>query len=60
MNILLVLVPLSLGLVVLACWAFFWAVGNGQFDNLDASSWDALTDDPADEPPPQTPRSDDG
>lgn len=46
MNILLVLVPLSLALVVFAGWAFFWAVGNGQFEDLDASSWDALFDGP--------------
>lgn len=45
MNILLVLVPLSLALVVFAGWAFFWAVGSGQFENLDASCWDALLDD---------------
>lgn len=42
MNILFVLVPLSLSLVGLAGWAFFWAVGNGQFDNLDSSGWDVV------------------
>ena len=45
MNILLVLVPLSLALVVFALWAFFWAVGTGQFDDLETASWDALLDD---------------
>lgn len=44
MNILFVLVPLSLALVALALWAFFWAVGNGQFDDLESSGWDALID----------------
>jgi cbb3-type cytochrome oxidase maturation protein len=44
MNILLVLVPLSLALVAFALWAFFWAVGNGQFDDLESSGWDALLD----------------
>ena len=44
MNILLVLVPLSLALVAFALWAFFWAVGNGQFDELESSGWDALLD----------------
>ena len=44
MNILLVLVPLSLALVAIALWAFFWAVGNGQFDDLESSGWDVLLD----------------
>lgn len=44
MNILLVLVPLSLALVAFALWAFFWAVGNGQFDDLESSGLQALLD----------------
>ncbi|MDY6944759.1 MAG: cbb3-type cytochrome oxidase assembly protein CcoS [Pseudomonadota bacterium] len=45
MSILFVLVPLSLALVVFAGWAFFWAVGAGQFDDLDTPGWDALRED---------------
>lgn len=45
MNILFVLIPLSLVLVLLAGWAFFWAVGAGQFDDLESPSWDVLRDD---------------
>lgn len=45
MNIVLVLVPLSLVLVVLAVWAFFWAVGSGQFDDLDSPAYRVLLDD---------------
>lgn len=45
MNILFVLVPLSLLLVLFAGWAFFWAVGAGQFDDLDTPGWEALRDD---------------
>jgi cbb3-type cytochrome oxidase maturation protein len=45
MSILFVLVPLSLALVVLAGWAFFWAVGTGQFDDLDSPAWDMLHED---------------
>jgi cbb3-type cytochrome oxidase maturation protein len=45
MNILFVLVPLSLAIVLIAGWAFFWAVGAGQFDDLDSSGWAALIDD---------------
>jgi cbb3-type cytochrome oxidase maturation protein len=41
-SILFVLVPLSLALVVFAGWAFFWAVGAGQFDDLESPGWDVL------------------
>lgn len=42
MSILFVLVPLSLALVAFACWGFFWAVGNGQFDDLETPGWEAV------------------
>jgi cbb3-type cytochrome oxidase maturation protein len=42
MSILFVLIPLSLALVLFACWAFFWAVGTGQFDDLDSPAWEVL------------------
>ena len=45
MNILLVLVPVSLLLIGLAIWAFFWAVDSGQFDDLDTPGFRALDDD---------------
>ena len=45
MSILFVLVPLSLALVVFAGWAFFWAVGAGQFDDLDSPRWEVLRED---------------
>jgi cbb3-type cytochrome oxidase maturation protein len=44
-NILFVLIPLSLALVIIAGWAFFWAVDNGQFDDMDTPAWDVLRDD---------------
>ena len=44
MSILLLLIPVTLLLVGLACWAFFWAVGSGQFDDLETPAWDALSD----------------
>jgi cbb3-type cytochrome oxidase maturation protein len=31
----------SLILVACGCWAFFWAVDSGQFDDLDSPGWDA-------------------
>jgi cbb3-type cytochrome oxidase maturation protein len=48
MDILLILIPLSLVLVAFGCWAFFWAVDAGQFDDLDSPGWDVLRDDAAD------------
>jgi len=47
MSILFVLIPLSLLLVVFAGWAFFWAVGSGQFDDLESPGWEVLRDDSA-------------
>lgn len=47
MSILFVLIPLSLALVVCAGWAFFWAVGSGQFDDLESPGWEALRDETA-------------
>ena len=47
MSILYVLIPLGLVLVALGLWAFFWAVGNGQFDDLDSPGWSVLEDDDA-------------
>jgi cbb3-type cytochrome oxidase maturation protein len=35
MSALLVLIPVSLLLLGIALWAFFWAVNRGQFDDLD-------------------------
>ena len=39
------LIPLSLGLLVLAVGAFVWAVKRGQFDDLDTPALDLLEDD---------------
>ncbi len=56
MNILFVLIPLSLVLLALAIWAFFWAVGSGQFDDLDSPGWKILMDD--DSKPPSVDQPD--
>ena len=45
MIILLLLIPLSLMLLVLAIAAFVWAVKRGQFDDLDTPALDILVDD---------------
>jgi cbb3-type cytochrome oxidase maturation protein len=46
MNILLMLIPLSLMLLGVAVYAFWWAVDRGQFDDLDTPAIDILRDDP--------------
>jgi cbb3-type cytochrome oxidase maturation protein len=46
MSIIFIMIPLSLILVACGCWAFFWAVGAGQFDELDAPAWEILQDEP--------------
>ncbi|HEX9207154.1 MAG TPA: cbb3-type cytochrome oxidase assembly protein CcoS [Steroidobacteraceae bacterium] len=45
MEILYLMVPLGLILVGVGIWAFFWAVGSGQFDDLDSPGWSVLADD---------------
>ena len=45
------LIPLSLGLLVLAVGAFVWAVKRGQFDDLDTPALDILEDDDRPLPP---------
>lgn len=53
MNILYVLIPLALLLLGGAVWAFFWAVGNGQFDDLDTPAVRIIMDDDG-KPPEKT------
>ena len=51
MSIIYVLIPLGLLLVAAAVWAFFWAVKNGQFDDLETPAWRILMDDDRKPPP---------
>ncbi len=44
MSIIYLLIPLSLLLLGFALWAFFWAVRNDQFDDLDSPALDVLDD----------------
>ena len=53
MSILYVLIPLALLLLGGAVWAFFWAVGSGQFDDLDTPAVRIILDD--DDKPPEKP-----
>lgn len=45
MTILYLLIPLSLILLGLAVWAFFWAVKHDQFDDLEGPAYRVLFDD---------------
>jgi len=47
MESIYLLIPLSLVLVGVAVWAFFWAVNRGQFDDLEDAADLALEDDGA-------------
>jgi len=47
MEILYIMIPLGLVLVAFGLWAFFWATGTGQFDDLDSPGWTVLEDDKA-------------
>lgn len=46
MNILLVLIPVTLVIVIIAVGLFFWAVNHQQFDDLDSPEVLPLLDDP--------------
>ncbi|QIK80201.1 cbb3-type cytochrome oxidase assembly protein CcoS [Lysobacter sp. HDW10] len=48
MNMLLLLIPISLMLLVVAILMFVWAVKKGQFENLDSAALDILVDDETD------------
>lgn len=51
MTSLLVLIPLALVLGVGALFAFFWALRDGQFDDLEGSGARILFDDDRPSPP---------
>ena len=48
MSLVSVLIPVTMLLVGFGLWAFFWAVGTGQFDDLDIPAWEILVDDQSD------------
>ena len=47
MSILFLLIPLSLILLGVAIWAFFWAVDSNQFDDLSGPAYSILYDEDA-------------
>jgi len=57
MNILLVLIPVTLLIVGVGVWLFFWAVNHQQFDDLDSpASLPLLDDQPAPASPAASPQ----
>lgn len=54
MDIIYVLVPLSILLLGIAVMVFFWAVKNGQFDDMESPAHKILFDE--DQPSPQRPQ----
>lgn len=57
MTSLLWLIPLSILLLMVAVLLFFWAVRNGQYDNMDSVALHVVMDDDR-QPPDQTNDSD--
>jgi cbb3-type cytochrome oxidase maturation protein len=57
MSGILLLIPIALGLGLLGLFAFFWAVGHGQFDDLEGAGLRILIDD---ETPLPAPEAEDG
>jgi cbb3-type cytochrome oxidase maturation protein len=55
MNILLVLIPVTLLVIVIAVALFFWAVNHQQFDDLDSPAILPLLDDPPRQEPAAKP-----
>ncbi len=45
MNILFLMIPMALGLGALFIYGFFWAVSNGQMDDLETPALRILNDD---------------
>lgn len=53
MSILYLLIPLSLILLGLAVWAFFWAVKHDQFEDLEGPAHRILFDEDDNDLPPE-------
>lgn len=45
MEVLVYLIPIALGLGILALFGFMWALKSGQYDDLEGAKWRILTDD---------------
>lgn len=50
MDSLFILIPIALVFCLLAIKLLLWAIGSGQYDDLDKEAWRILMDDAQDEP----------
>lgn len=60
MEFLHFMVPIAILLVVIAIAVFFWAVRNGQFDDLERQGYNILLDEDEEQPNKQRKRSQTG
>ena len=51
MEVIYLLIPLSVIFIIIAIAAFWWAVSNGQYDDLEKPAHDILFDDIEPTPP---------
>lgn len=51
MSSLAILIPVSFGMGLIGLCAFFWAMRNNQFDDLEGSAWRVIP--PQQETPPE-------
>ncbi len=49
MNVLVILVPVSLTLAIVALVAFLWTLRTEQYDDLEGDAWRILSDDTEDD-----------
>lgn len=59
MTVLAWMLPAALALGVVMLAAFFWALRNGQFEDLEGAGWRVLDDDIAPRPVKDRPQSED-
>ena len=60
MDILFLLIPVSIIILIVAIWAFIWAVKSGQFEDMEGPAYRIIMDDDDDPmipPPPGASRS---
>jgi cbb3-type cytochrome oxidase maturation protein len=51
MNVLIYLVPMAIGLGLIALFAFLWALKSGQYEDIEGAALRVLTDDDVERSP---------
>ena len=57
MNVLIYLVPMAIGLGLIALFAFLWALKSGQYEDIEGAALRVLTDDDVDKGDPAAARA---